>query len=353
MSIRSTTSQSTDKDHIAKAFMRSFIELVENFIKEDSHLEVVYKVIMTLFDSMNCDDRSIVLKKILMHFMRKFPIDFDDNAQKSDEYIQKTLELWRIFGKCSKTMGPVAILEKVEDSYAGCWQYYKMYAESLIEEGKTDTDQLHKTFINCMEHCDLTNEQVREIFGKKIMAYVKFPEQADEDECTIQFMQVRQNDIRKSLAARRRSSLAPQRLHAILEGNDENSKPAPSIDDFSVFKDPTVVLNKRPVSYLPQSQSPTRTENLYCDKSTTRIQDTIPINDDTTIRKPPSDDFTVFKDPTVAIGQRRSFDANANSPTVCGMHMPSKKLTHANDPLLTSTPDNLRKPAPLKLNLNP
>lgn len=54
------------------------------------------------------------------------------------------------------------------------------------------------------------------------MSYVKFPEIAEEDECTIQFMQVRQNDIRKSLAARRRSSVAPNKLHAILEGNDEN-----------------------------------------------------------------------------------------------------------------------------------
>lgn len=62
-------------------------------------------------------------------------------------------------------MGPVAILEKVEDSYAGRWQYYQIYAESLIEEGQTDSDQLYKTFRNCMEHCDLTNEQVRKIFG--------------------------------------------------------------------------------------------------------------------------------------------------------------------------------------------
>jgi hypothetical protein len=68
-------------------------------------------------------------------------------------------------GKCSKTMGPVAILEKVEDSYAGCWQYYQIYAESLIEEGRTDTDLLYKTFKNCMEHCDLSNDEVRNIFG--------------------------------------------------------------------------------------------------------------------------------------------------------------------------------------------
>jgi hypothetical protein len=62
-------------------------------------------------------------------------------------------------------MGPVSILEKIEDTYAGCWQYYLIYAEALIEEGRTDTDELYKTFNNCMEHCDLTNEKVREIFG--------------------------------------------------------------------------------------------------------------------------------------------------------------------------------------------
>ena len=64
---------------------------------------------------------------------------------------------------CSKTMGPVAILEKIEDTYAGCWQYYKMYAESLIEEDRTD--ELYKTYKNCIEHCDLSSEDVRRIFG--------------------------------------------------------------------------------------------------------------------------------------------------------------------------------------------
>lgn len=62
-------------------------------------------------------------------------------------------------------MGPVAILERVEDTYAGCWQYYQIYAETLIDEGHTNTDELYKVFKNCMEHCELTNEEVRKIFG--------------------------------------------------------------------------------------------------------------------------------------------------------------------------------------------
>jgi hypothetical protein len=40
-----------------------------------------------------------------------------------------------------------------------------MLAESLIEEGRTNTDELHKAFKNCMEHCELSNEEVRKIFG--------------------------------------------------------------------------------------------------------------------------------------------------------------------------------------------
>jgi hypothetical protein len=90
------------------------------------------------------------------------------------------------------------------------------------------------------------------------MSYVKFPAVVEEDECTIQFMQIRQNDIRKSLAARRRSSLAPHKLHAILEVNDE----------------------------------PTATTTTVNEQTTTTL-----------IRKPPADDFTVFRDPTIIIGQ--------------------------------------------------
>lgn len=45
---------------------------------------------------MNDDGRSLVLKKVLMHFLRKFPTDFE-NADQADDYIRKTLNLWRMF----------------------------------------------------------------------------------------------------------------------------------------------------------------------------------------------------------------------------------------------------------------
>lgn len=115
-----------------------------------------------------------------MHFLRKFPTDFE-NVEQADDYIRKTLNLWRLFvcfkeilehltffdfqGKCSKTMGPVMILEKIEDSYADCWQYYQILCESLIEEGRIHSDELYKTFKKCMENCDLSNEEVRKRFG--------------------------------------------------------------------------------------------------------------------------------------------------------------------------------------------
>jgi hypothetical protein len=56
------------------------------------------------------------------------------------------------------------------------------------------------------------------------MSHIKFPDSNDEDECTIQFMQVvRQNDIRKSLAARRRSNVVPSRLDILFGKTGEHS----------------------------------------------------------------------------------------------------------------------------------
>jgi hypothetical protein len=56
------------------------------------------------------------------------------------------------------------------------------------------------------------------------MQHVKFPEPVDEDECTVQFMQVvNQTDRRKSLAARRKSVAVPNRLDIVLEKTDENA----------------------------------------------------------------------------------------------------------------------------------
>jgi hypothetical protein len=62
-------------------------------------------------------------------------------------------------------MGTVGILEKIEENYSECWQYYQIYAESLIEEGKTTPDQLYQTFKKCMENCDLSEDEVKRIFG--------------------------------------------------------------------------------------------------------------------------------------------------------------------------------------------
>lgn len=56
------------------------------------------------------------------------------------------------------------------------------------------------------------------------MQFIKFPEPNEEEECTVQFMQVvNQTDRRKSLAARRRSVAVPQRLDIVLEKTDENA----------------------------------------------------------------------------------------------------------------------------------
>jgi hypothetical protein len=340
-----SVSISTDKEQIAKNFMRSFIELVEHFIDQEAHLDTVYKCLTALFDVMSVDDRSLVLKKILMHFLKKFPVDYED-ITKADEYIEKTLDLWRIFGMCSKTMGPVAILEKIEETYIGCWQYYKMYAESLIEENRPD--ELYKTFKNCMEHCDLNNEEVRKIFGPKIMSRVKFPELSEEDEDTVQFMQIHQSDIRKSMAAHRRSIVPKEdskypkaglseRKVIVPKEDSKNPKavlserkpivPAkveistivvPPKDDFSVFKDPTIL----PVQHKTFTGN---TENLI-------------------FQAPPKAEFPAPRNPPIQLGQRKSFDAN--SPTVCGTHLVPKKPANTADPLLTSTPDNARKIQP-------
>lgn len=49
-----------------------------------------------MFDAMGQEGRSLVLRKIFMHFLRKFPTDFD-NLNAADEYIRKTLNLWKLF----------------------------------------------------------------------------------------------------------------------------------------------------------------------------------------------------------------------------------------------------------------
>jgi hypothetical protein len=95
-------------------------------------------------------------------------------------------------------------------------------------------------------------------FSPKVMSYVKFPEVAEEDECTIQFMQIRQNDIRKSLAARRRSSVAPNRLHAILESHDENL-PKSGISHSSQFRKPMSVLKNTELESVTLKAQPNQT----------------------------------------------------------------------------------------------
>jgi hypothetical protein len=50
--------------------------------------------------------------------------------------------------------------------------------------------------------------------------------------------------------------------------------------------------------------------------------------------------------------RKKSFDADANSPTVCGNHFLPTKPILKNEPILTSTPELLRKSAPIpKINL--
>jgi hypothetical protein len=70
--------------------------MVEGCIAEDLRLDVVYNCMTTLYNSMDHENRSLILKKILMHFLRKFPTDFE-NIRDSDDYIRKTLHLWQIF----------------------------------------------------------------------------------------------------------------------------------------------------------------------------------------------------------------------------------------------------------------
>ena len=113
---------------------------------------------------MKPDDRILVLKKMLMHFLRKQPTDFE-NSEKADEYVRKSLKLWRMFGRCSKTMGPLVILQKIEESYADYWQYYQLYAETLIETGETESYELYSTFKKCAKNCNLSEEKVRQYFG--------------------------------------------------------------------------------------------------------------------------------------------------------------------------------------------
>ncbi|KAI6208580.1 Protein kinase domain-containing protein [Aphelenchoides besseyi] len=364
-----------NKEQIAKNFGRSFIELIENFLDEKEHVSVLHTVISAL--NINTEIRTMVLKKILMHFLRKFSNDEDD-LRLNDEYICKVLQLWKIFGQCSNTMSPSAIWEKIEDQFADCWQFYKNYAECLIDDNITD--KVYEVFKKCMENCELSEDEVRKRFGPAIMEHVQFPSSGEDDEGTVNFLQaIRQNDVRKSLAARRRSSLAPARLDVVFERSEDNtpvnrpaepkrrspippcprsptlnysvasSRPAfqdttqytgrippaynqqPPRDSFTVFKDPTVVrmaATQRPSTqpvHSPTTQSPVSKRG--------RINESLDISD----VKPNmiSEELQSAQNgANKENGEKRnSFDPN--SPTVCGLHKPSANRNH-----LTSTPNS-------------
>ncbi|KAI6190720.1 Protein kinase domain-containing protein [Aphelenchoides bicaudatus] len=408
-----------DKEQISKLFGRSFIELIENFVDKNDQLEVIYGLVFNslvcltlthnyyrcltaLFNGMGQEGRGLVLKKILMHFLRKFPTDFD-NTEDANDYICKTLHLWQIFGKCSKT-GPILILEKIEDSYADCWQYYKMFAESIIEEGTSDGEKLYNVFKKCMENCDLTIEEVSKKFGQKVMLHIKFPAPADEDECTVQFMQiVNQQDRRKSMAARRRSTL-PTRLDIVLEKTDENAASTdvarlslkengrqPMVDIKSSAQKQKILQPAAPSYHTPSFQQHQKTDESPASffstyfsgrqdhhKTTLATARSPEVTVQTTTKSPPKDDFSVLRDPSVTLKtarqahqfvpsspstqspcakrnrsnpestniyvgkeNHRSFDQD--SPTICGTHL--KRPNNGNSSFLTSTPEAANRQA--------
>jgi hypothetical protein len=55
-----------------------------------------FSCLTALFNGMGQEGRGLVLKKIFMHFLRKFPTDFE-NTDDAEDYIFKTLNLWRLF----------------------------------------------------------------------------------------------------------------------------------------------------------------------------------------------------------------------------------------------------------------
>lgn len=125
-------------------------------------------------------------------------------------------------------------------------------------------------------------------FSPQIMQYIKFSELDEEDDCTAQFMHiVRQNDIRKSLAARRRSSVAPSKLDIVFEKTDENVTSSEigrlSIKDSGQLYSAQSVQRKCALQPLmPIQQTPTIFSqhpqpikvSYYVDR--TEIQETIP-----------------------------------------------------------------------------
>ncbi|KAI6227519.1 Protein kinase domain-containing protein [Aphelenchoides fujianensis] len=263
------------KEQVAKQFGRSFIELVEIFLDEKDRVNTVYSIITALHGVMDTETRVLVLKKVLMHFLKKFSNDSDELLL-NDDYIRKMLQLWKIFGQCSHTMGTCGILEKIEDQYADCWQYYQVYAEALIRERKTDN--LYELFKKCSLNCELSEEAVREKFGPNIMKHVKFPDAVEEDEATVQFMQaIRQNDVRKSLAARRRSSIAPSRLDIVLERSEDNVSVERAADHPNAAQRPPSAasrpLGERAAALQPQRQNPAAAEVVVDQRPRLSVRD--------------------------------------------------------------------------------
>lgn len=102
---------SLSKCKFQRAFKIDRFRTIEAFVGEEARLNVIYgyesflkfllfhlkfSCLTNLFDGMEHEGRALVLKKVLMHFLRKFPTDFE-NADTADDYIRKTLHLWRLF----------------------------------------------------------------------------------------------------------------------------------------------------------------------------------------------------------------------------------------------------------------
>lgn len=108
------------------------------------------------------------------------------------------------------------------------------------------------------------------------MSFIKFPNNIEEEECTVNFMQgVYQSGVRKSLAVRRQSNVMPGHFDIVLEKESDNPSKI-EIERLSIQENTAksnVLQSLEPALKTPNIQQPVRDIKSLSPASITDYQD--------------------------------------------------------------------------------
>ncbi|CAD5223666.1 unnamed protein product [Bursaphelenchus okinawaensis] len=331
-----------EEDKLLDVFCKGLFLLTEKCVDEDKQIRFVHKMVTAAEQDVKPNLQQVLIKKMLLHFLRSLQFD-------SDEELELILELWHKFSKTSRNLGALTVFKNIEKDYNEFWQYYRHLAEILIEHGKEK--DIPALLEKCCENCRLTMDEIKEKFGHKFDSI--FPKEADT---TLLLIQSVKHNPRKSVPSkpekaaihRRRSSLAPPKLDMVMEKSIENSlleddKGAKGSAGRSDFYE-TLPASQTTQVVNTQSQ-PKKTDDfsIFCDQPSPKPQK---------VKSPPklACSSPAHKKPKTSLQDSASFEnlsdekendkrksLDVNSPTVCGFGRPS------NFDMLSSTPESASK----------